>query len=33
MEKYTEKKIGRSIIRTWNVNDDKSKFEDIKEKN
>ena len=33
IEKYTKKKVGRSIIRAWNVNDDKSKFEDIKEKN
>ena len=32
MEKYTEKKLGRSIIRAWNVNDDRSKFEEIKEK-
>ena len=31
-EKYTKKKVGRSIIRAWNVNDDRSKFEDIKEK-
>merc|ERR1719247_3679429 len=32
MEKYTKKKVGRSIIRAWNVNDDRSKFEEIKEK-
>ena len=31
-EKYTKKKVGMSIIRAWNVNDDRSKFEEIKEK-
>ena len=32
MEKYTEKKVGMSIIRAWNVRSDRSKFEEIKEK-
>ena len=31
-EKYTKKKVGMSIIRAWNVNDDRLKFEEIKEK-
>ena len=31
-ERYTKKKLGRSVIRAWNGNNDRSDFEDCKER-